>query len=204
MKLYYSPGACSLSPHIVLREADFNFEIERVDNATKRTEGGSDFREINPKGYVPVLRLDSGELLTEGAAIVQYLADQHPQAGLAPKAGTLERARLQEHLNFTASELHKAFSPLFTSGTSDADKKTATANVERRFDHIERLLADGRSHLLGNTFSVADAYLFVVASWAKPTGIGLDKWPKLAAFVERVAARPKVRDAMKAEGLLPA
>lgn len=202
MKLYYAPGACSLSPHIVLREAGLNFELERVDLATHKTESGADFGSVNPKGYVPALRLQDGEVLTEGAAIVQYLADIAPQSGLAPKPGTLARARMQEHLNFVASELHKAFGPLFTPGTPEEGKKAAVVQVGRRFDLIEKVLADGRPYLLGQEFSPADAYLFVVSSWAVPTGIGLAKWPKLAAFVERVAARPKVREAMKAEGLI--
>ena len=204
MKLYYSPGACSLSPNIVLREAGVAFDLERVDTSTKKTETNADFLQINPKGYVPVLRLDDGEILTEGAAIVQYIADQRPDSGLAPKAGTIERARLQEHLNFTASELHKAFGPLFSPDTSEAGKQAAVTNVERKFEHFERVLSDGRAHLLGDKFSVADAYLFVVSTWTKPTGIGLHKWPHLAKFAERVAARPKVREAMKAEGLLAA
>ena len=204
MKLYYSPGACSLSPNIVLREAGVAFDLERVDTSTKKTETSADFLQINPKGYVPVLRLDDGEILTEGAAIVQYIADQRPDSGLVPKAGTIERARLQEHLNFTASELHKAFVPLFSPDTSEAGKQAAVTNVERKFEHFERVLSDGRAHLLGDKFSVADAYLFVVSTWTKPTGIGLDKWPHLAKFAERVAARPKVREAMKAEGLLAA
>lgn len=203
MKLYYAPGACSLSPHIILREAALTFDLERVDNAAKKTETGEDFWQVNPKGYVPALRLDDGQILTEGAAIVQFIADRHPEAGLTPKPGTVERARLQEHLNFIASELHKAFGPFFAPGTTEADKKTAAANVGRRLDHFEHILSDGRTYLLGDTFTPADSYLFVVARWTKPTGIGLDKWPHLASFVERVAARPAVRDALRAEGLLP-
>jgi glutathione S-transferase len=144
MKLYYSPGACSLSPNIVLREAGVAFDLERVDTSTKKTETNADFLQINPKGYVPVLRLDDGEILTEGAAIVQYVADQRPDSGLAPKAGTIERARLQEHLNFTASELHKAFGPLFSPDTSEAGKQAAVTNVERKFEHFERVLSDKR------------------------------------------------------------
>ena len=158
--------------------------------------------QINPKGYVPALRLDDGEVLTEGVAIVQYIADLRPEAGLAPKPGTLERARLHEHLNFTASELHKAFGPFFSSKATDAEKHTAAADVGRRFDHFERIFADGRPYLLGDKFSVADAYFFVISTWTKPTGIGLDKWPQVAAFVARVAGREKVQEAMRAEGLL--
>ena len=202
MKLYYKPGACSLASHIVLREIGENFELESVDTDTQETETGADFRQINPKGYVPVLRLDDGQVITEGAAILQYLADQHPEADLAPKPGTLKRARLQEHLNFVSSELHKAFGPFFSSRASDKEKQAAKEKVEKKLDHIEALFSDGRHYLLGETFSVSDAYLFVVSSWTKPTGIGLDKWPNVAAFSARVANREKVQDAMRAEGLL--
>lgn len=204
MKLYYAPGACSLSPHISLREAGAAFDLERVDTKTHRTESGADYLVINPKGYVPALQLDGGEVLTEGAAVVQFIADRHPASGLAPANGSLERARLQEHLNFIASELHKAFTPLFDRSAPEAAKQAAPAAVARRLDHVERLLADGRAFLLGERFSVADAYLFTVASWTGPTGIGLDRWPKLAAFVARVAARPSVQAALRAEGLLAA
>ena len=202
MKLYYSPGACSLSPHVVLHEAGVNFEIERVDLASHLTETGADFTQINPKGYVPALRLDDGQVLTEGAAIVQFIADLHPKAGLVPMPGTLERARLQEYLNYIAAEYHKAFGPLFSSDASESAKAVAVTNVKRRLDYFERIFADGRSYLLGDTFSVADAYLFVISTWTKPTGIGLDKWPNVAGFVTRVASREKVQTAMRAEGLL--
>lgn len=202
MKLYYIPGACSLSPHISLREAGVSFELDKVDAG--KTAGGKDFKTINAKGYVPALQLDSGEVLTEGAAVVQFIADQNPKAGLAPPAGTIARARLQEHLNFIASELHKAFGPLFNPQASEESKKAAPDQVAKRLDHVESLLADGRTFLLGDTFSVADAYLFVVANWTGPTQIGLDRWPKLKAFVARVAERPAVQAAMKAEGLIAA
>ena len=201
MKLYIKPGACSLSPHIVLREAGVDFDLEQVDLATKKTETGADFRAVNPKGYVPALELDDGAVLTEGAAIVQFIADIHPEAGLAPPAGTLERARVQEHLNFVAAELHKSFSPLFSPASSDDAKETARAKVRQRLDDVERMLADGRPYLTGETFTVADAYLFTIASWARPTGIGLDDWPHVAAFVERVGAREAVQAALRAEGL---
>ncbi len=204
MKLYYAPGACSLSPHISLREAGVSFDLERVDLASRKTASGEDFSKINPKGYVPALRLDDGEVLTEGAVMVQFIADKYPAAGLAPVNGTLERVRLQEHLNFIASELHKAFSPLFNPSTSGEAKQAAVASIARRLDHFERVLGDGRLYLLGERFSVADAYLFTVASWAGPTGIGLDRWPKVAAFVARVAARPSAQAAMRAEGLMAA
>ena len=202
MKLYYSPGTCSLSPHIVLREAGMDFEIERVDLGSHLTETGADFLQINPKGYVAALRLDDGQVLTEGAAIVQFIADLRPESGLAPKPGTLERARLQEHLNYIAAEYHKAFGPLFSSDASEAAKATAAANVSHRLDYFERIFADGRPYLLGDTFSVADAYLFVVSTWTKPTGISLEKWPNVSGFVTRVAGREKVQEAMVAEGLL--
>ncbi|HEX6016014.1 MAG TPA: glutathione transferase GstA [Geminicoccaceae bacterium] len=201
MKLYYAPGACSLSPHIVLREAGLDFHLERVDLASQKTETGADYRAINPKGYVPALQLDDGQVLTEGAAIVQYLADRKPEAGLVPPAGTLERARVQEHLNFVASELHKAFSPLFSPATSTEAKDAARAKVRQRLDDVERMLADGRPFLVGDRFTVADAYLFVVAGWAKPTEIGLVAWPHVEAFVDRVGAREAVQEAMRAEGL---
>jgi glutathione S-transferase len=201
MKLYYSPGACSLSPHIVLRESGARFELERVDFSTRKTAGGADFNQINPKGYVPVLQLDNGEVLTEGAAIVQYIADQHPDANLAPQPATLERVRLQEHLNYIAAEVHKGFSPLFSKDLDDAGREAAKKKLAVRLDYVEKVLADGRSFLLGNSFSVADAYLFVVLSWTKPTGIALDKWPHLQSFATRVAGRETVQAALKAEGL---
>lgn len=201
MKLYYAPGACSLSPHIVLREAGVPFELDRVDFKTRKTESGADFSSINPKGYVPALQLDNGELLTEGAAIVQYIADQHPAAGLAPQPGTLERARLQEHLNFIATEVHKSFSPLFSPDLDDAGREAAKKKIATRLDYVEKLFSDGRQYLLGDTFSVADAYLFVVLGWSKHTGIALEKWPNLAQFVGRVAGRNAVQAALKAEGL---
>jgi glutathione S-transferase len=202
MKLYYKPGACSLASHIILQEIGHDFEIESVDTDNQITESGDNFSKINPKGYVPALRLDDGEIVTEGTAVLQYLADQNPEAGLAPKPGTLERTRLQEHLNYTSSELHKAFGPFFSSSASDEEKQSAKENVGRKMDHFESVFDDGRSYLLGDKFSVADAYFFVVSSWAIPTGIGLDKWPRIAAFSTRVAGRETVQNAMRAEGLL--
>ena len=147
MKLYYKPGACSLASHIILKEISNDFEIESVDTDNQITESGEDFSKINPKGYVPVLRLDNGEFLTEGAAVLQYLADQNPEAGLAPESGTLERARLQEHLNFTSTELHKAFGPFFSPEASDEEKQKAKNNVERKMDHFESIFDDGRNVL---------------------------------------------------------
>lgn len=201
MKLYYFPGSCSLSAHVVLREAGVDFELERVDLRSYKTASGTDFRQINPKGYVPALQLDDGQLLTEGAAILQYIADQNPGANLAPENGTLERARLQEYLNFIATELHKSFSVLFKPDSTDEMKQKAKENIEARLAYVESVFADGRPYLLGDTFSVADAYLFAVLNLTNITGISLDRWPDSAALLTRVADREKVRAAMRAEGL---
>lgn len=201
MKLYFAPGACSLSPHIALREAGLPFTLEQVDIFTGKTAGGEDFAAINPKGYVPALKLEDGSVLTEGAAIVQYIADLAPSVGLAPRPATLERARVQEWLNFLASELHKAFSPLFRPGTDEAGRQEARAAIARRLGHIETELADGRSYLLGDAFSVADIYLFVIAGWAEGKDIPLSAWPRLTALLERVASRDSVREALNAERL---
>lgn len=203
MKLYYSPGACSLAPHIVLREAGYAFDLEKVDFKTKTTAGGENYMAVNVKGAVPALRIDSGEVLTEGPAITQYLADQKPESGLAPKNGTFERARLQEALNYLTSELHKAFGPLFRGGSDEA-KAAAKETIGAKLTYLESQFADGRDYLLGKDFSVADAYLFVLQNWTGFTGIDLKAWPKLAAFQARVAARPKVQEALVAEGLAKA
>jgi glutathione S-transferase len=201
MKLYYSPGACSLSPHIVSRELGISVELKKVNTKDKTVEGGADFRKVNPKGYVPALELDNGQVLTEGPAIVQYLADQKPEAGLAPKAGSFERYKLQEWLNFITSELHKSFSPLFRPTTPDDYKPVVKENISNRLQWLDEQLA-GRDYLMGKTFTVADAYLFTVANWSKHVGIDLSKWPHLSAYLARVGARPKVQEAMQAEGLL--
>jgi glutathione S-transferase len=203
MKLYYSPGVCSLSPHIVLREAGAAFELERVDLKTKTTRSGADFTAINAKGYVPALQLDNGEVLTEGPAIVQYIADLHPGAGLAPPPATLARARLQEWLNFISSELHKGFSPLFNPKAPPEYKALALESLTRRFDWLDHQLA-GKPYLMGERFTVADAYCFTVLTWTRPAKIDLARWPNLAAYVERVRQRPKVREATVAEGLVKA
>lgn len=198
MKLYYAPGACSMSPHIALREAGLDFELVRVDLATKKTAANADYLAINPKGYVPALQLDDVQVITEGPAIVQYIADQKPESGLAPKNGTLERYRLQEWLNFISTELHKQFSPLFNPAAPDAWKDAVKGNIARRFAH----LADHfKTHkfLLGDSFTVADGYLFVILNWAKM--MKLDIPATLADFHARVGARPKVVEALKAEGL---
>lgn len=202
MKLYYSPGACSLSPHIALREAGLPFTLEKVDTKTKKTESGADFYAVNPRGYVPALQLDDGSVLTEGAAIVQYIADLKPESELAPKPATLARARLQEELNFVSSELHKGFGPLFNTADSAENRDAAKGKLARRFDDVEAKLADGRPYLLGERFSVADGYLFTVANWGGHVGFPLDRWPKVQALMARVSARATVQDAMKAEGLL--
>ncbi|HXF65503.1 MAG TPA: glutathione transferase GstA [Burkholderiales bacterium] len=201
MKLYYVPGACSLSPHIVARELGIPLELKKVDTKTKTIEGGGDYRKVNARGYVPALELDNGEVLTEGPAIVQYLADQKPDAGLAPKAGSFERYRLQEWLNFLATEVHKQFSPLFRPNTPAEYKKIAKENLAARFDWLDQQLA-GRPYLMGETFTVADAYAYVLLNWTKFHEIELARWPNLAAYQQRVGARPKVREAMRAEGLL--
>lgn len=201
MKLYYSPGACSLSPHIALREAGLPVELIKVDNSAKTYEGGGDFWKVNGKGYVPALELANGQVLTEGPAIVQYIADQNPDSRLAPKAGTIERYRLQEWLNFITSELHKGFSPLFNKAASADWKAGTTANLVKRFDWLAPQL-EGKNYLTGDQFTVADGYLFTVLNWTKFVGIDLNKWPSLAAYHARVAARPKVQEALKAEGLL--
>ena len=202
MKLYYKPGACPLASHIALLEVGAAFELIEVDTDAGLTKSGQDYNKINPKGYVPALELDSGEVLTEGASILQYIADQYPQSDLAPVSGTIERARLHEHLNYTSSELHKAFNPFFSGIASDEDKVKAGANVASKFDYLNAVFADGRAYLLGDTFSVADAYMFAVSNWSGFVGIDLKKWPNVAAFVERVANRPTTQSAMKAEGLI--
>jgi glutathione S-transferase len=201
MKLYYAPGACSLSPHIVAREAGIAVDLKKVNLKDKTIDGGGDFRRLNPKGYVPALELDNGQVLTEGPAIVQYLADQKPDTGLAPKAGSFERYKLQEWLSFITSEIHKGFSPLFKPNTPDDYKKIVKENLAVRFDLVDKQLA-GKDYLTGKSFSVADAYLFTVLRWSEAVKVDLSRWPNLVAFLGRVAARPKVKEALKAEGLL--
>jgi len=200
MKLYFAPGACSLSPHIVLREAGLNFELEQVDLRTKKTKSGADFLKVNPKGQVPVFVTDDGKTLTEGPAVVQYIADQKPEAKLAPPCGSFDRSRLQEWLNFITSELHKSFSPLFAPNTPEEYKTIIKENLAKRFAMLDAHLAENQ-YLMGNRFSVADAYAFVIVGWAKPTKIDIAKWKNLTAYLDRIAARPKVQEAMKAEGL---
>ncbi len=203
MKLYYKPGACSLASHIALREAGVDFDLDQVDTGAMTTTGGEDYKAINPNGYVPALRIEDGRILTEGAAILQYIADRHPGANLAPAAGTFERSKLHEYLNFVSSELHKAFGPFFAGTPLEGEaRKRAEDNVLTKMNRFEAVLADGRSYLGGETFSVADAYLFVVSNWSNFVGISLDTLPRMKAFVARVAERARTRDAMRAEGLL--
>jgi glutathione S-transferase len=197
MKLYYAPGACSLSPHIVAREAGVAFELEKVDLKAKKTEHGEDFNKVNPKGYVPAIRLDDGSVLTEGPAIVQYLADQKPESGLAPKAGTKERYKLAEWLAFLNSEVHKGWSGLWKP---DAVRAPIEEKLNQRLDYVNGELKN-RQYLMGERFSVADAYLFTLLNWAQWTKVDLSRWPALQQFMSRVAARPKVQEALKAEGL---
>lgn len=201
MKLYLKPGACSLSPHIVLEEAGLKYDTEVVDLQKKVTASGQDYWKINPKGYVPALQLDDGDVITEGPAILQYLADQVPDKKLAPTNGTIERYKLQTWLTFIGTELHKTFSPFFNPATPAEWKAMCRANLERRFGYVAEQLA-GKDYLMGAEFSVADAYLFTVMRWAKHIELDLSQWPALAAYQARVAARPAVVAAMKAEGLL--
>jgi len=201
MKLYYAPGACSLSPHIVAREAGIDLQLEKVDTKTKtiRTEG--DYWKINPKGYVPALEMADGDVLTEGPAIVQYLADQNPDSGLVPAAGTAPRYHVQEMLGYINSEIHKTYSPLFSPDTPQPTRDERLAYLKKRYALLDKRL-EGRDYLFGSQFTVADAYLFTVTNWARHVKLDLSEFANLLAFQKRVAARPAVKDAMKAEGLI--
>lgn len=201
MKLYFSPGACSLSPHIALQEAGLDFTLERVDIPKRQTAAGADFLAINSKGYIPALELKDGTVLTEGPAIVQFIADQAPDRQLAPANGTLERYQLIEWLNFISTELHKSFSPLFRPTSTEDMKDAARANLNNRFGWLAGRL-EGRDYLMGAQFTVADAYLFTVLGWAAFVKFDLSPWPVLGAYQQRVAARPAVQQAMRAEGLI--
>ncbi|HEX6995289.1 MAG TPA: glutathione transferase GstA [Gammaproteobacteria bacterium] len=201
MKLYYAPGACSLSPHIVAREAGIELALEKVDIGTKRTESGRDFLAVNPKGYVPALELDDGEILTEGPAVVQYLADLKPESGLAPPYGTMERYRLMEALAFISSEIHKGYGPLFDPRLTAEARAERVAYMQKRFGLVERML-DGRPFLLGERFTCADAYLFVMANWKDYLKVDLSAFANVLAFHARVAARPAVQAALREEGLI--
>jgi len=201
MKLFYTPGACSLASHIVAQEAGIKLDLDKVNLATKATGSGADFAALNPKGYVPALQLDDGSILTEGTAIVQYLADSKPAAGLAPANGTIDRYRLQALLGYINSELHKSFGPLFNPAVTADVRAERGAYLRKRYAYIESEL-NGKPYLTGEKFSVADAYLFTVTSWADHVKVDLSGFPNLAAFQQRVAARPAVRAAMMAEGLI--
>lgn len=197
MKLYFAPMTCSLAPHIVMRELRLPFEMIRVNNQTKRTADGRDLREINPKGYVAALQLDNGEVLTEGPAILQFLADQVPGNDLAPAAGTWQRARLQEHLNFISSEIHAASAPLFSLEIPEPVKAIFRQKLFKRLDYLEGTLTD-RDYLTGG-FGVADAYLFTVLNWLPTFSIDISEWPALATYMQRIGARPSVLAAIAAE-----
>jgi len=201
MKLYFSPGACSLSPHIVLLEAGIAHTLDKVDLRSKLTSTGQDFRAINSKGYVPALETDSGAILTEGPAIVQYLADQAPDKLLAPAPGTMERYQMMSWLNFIGTEIHKNYGPLFNPGASEDIKANALANLTQRYTYVNKML-EGRDYLGGERFSVADVYLFVVTNWAGHLKFDLSAWPNVQAFQKRIFARPAVQQALRAEGLI--
>ncbi len=201
MKLYYSPGACSLSPHIALHEAGLAYTPVLASTKSHKLQDGTDFYSINPLGYVPVLELDSGERLREGPAIVQYIADQVPDKQLAPANGTLARYRLQEWLTFIGTEIHKGFSPLFKPTTPEDYKPIVRDSLLQRLQWVDSQLAE-KQYVMGDQFTVADGYLFTVTNWAKPTNVDISALANLAAYRERVAARPAVQAAMKAEGLL--
>jgi glutathione S-transferase len=201
MKLYYSPGACSLSPHIVLHEAGLPFDAVMASTKTKKLADGTDYLAINPLGYVPLLELDDGQRLREGPAIVQYIADQVPAKKLIPPWGTMERYRAIEWLNFISTELHKGFSPLFNPAMPEEAKALARARLADRLKWVDGQL-EGRDYLMGREFTVPDAYLFVVAGWGRHVGVDISGLPHLGAFMARVAARPGVQAALMAEGLL--
>jgi len=203
MKLYYAPGACSLSPHIVLLEAGIPFDLEKVDLRAKKLENGEDYLKHNPKGQVPALVLDGGELVTEGPVIVQMIADKVPAKNLAPGIGSAERYRLQEWLNFITAELHKNFSPIFSPVLADDAKNFLRERLMGKFRYLDSKLA-GQDYLMGKQFSVADAYLFVMLNWAERMKIDLSGLPNLIAYKARVAARPKVQEALAREGLAKA
>jgi len=201
MRLFYSPGACSLSPNIVAHEAGIELRLEKVDMKTKAVAVAGDYLAINPKGYVPALELNNGEILTEGPTIVQYLADLKPESGLAPSAGTMERYRLQEMLGYLNSEIHKTYSPLFKPNVTPEVRAEREEYLFKRYALLEQRLA-GHQYLFGNKFTVADAYLFTLTTWARGLKLDLSRFVHLIEFQDRVAARPAVRAAMKAEGLI--
>lgn len=201
MKLYYSPGACSQAPNIVMREAGIAFDLVRVDIPSKKTETGADYWQINPNGYVPALELDNGEVLSEVQVILQYLADQKPEAGLAPKLGTMARYHFMEKLNFIATEVHKQLGALFNPRMTPEMKAVQVALIERRMTPFEKSVPES-GYLTGAQFTIADAYFFNVYNWAKFHKLDTAKWPKTEALIARIAARPKVQEALRSEGLL--
>lgn len=201
MKLYYTPGACSLASNIALREAGIDFELVKVEGRAEKTAGGEDYFKVTPKGYVPALRLDDGSVLTEGTAILPYIGDLKPASGLSPAAGTISRYRLHEWLGYLNSEVHKNFSPFFAPGTTDEQKASAKANLGKRFDFVQSELG-AKAFLLGEQFTVADAYLFTILGWCAYVGIDVGTWPALKAYHGRIAGRPAVQAALKAEGLI--
>jgi glutathione S-transferase len=201
MKLYYAPGVCSLSPHIVLRETNTPFELVKTDIRAKTVEGGGDFRTINPNGYVPALALDDGTLITEGPAIVQYIADNAGVTELAPANGTIERTKMQSWLNFVSSEIHKSFGPLFNAEMPAEAKTIFQQKLRDRFAFLDKHFA-ANDYLMGKSFTLPDAYLFTVLRWGKPMGVDPDSYANLKAYAARVEARPAVQAALKAEGLL--
>jgi glutathione S-transferase len=200
MKLYYAPGACSMASHISLLATGLKFEIDQVDMTTKKTKSGKDFMKINSKGYVPCIETDKGEVLTEGCAILQYIADQAPEKNLIPKNGTWERYRAQEWLNFIATELHKGYSPLFKKGYPEAARAMVIETLNKRFEWLSQQVKPGK-FLLGSHFTVCDAYLHTVLSWSKHVNVDLSKWPVLLGYAERVSTLPQVQAAVKAEGI---
>jgi len=200
MKLYYVPGVCSLASHIALREAGLDFELDKMDRETRRTASGENYLEANPKGSVPALRLDNGEVLTEGAVILQYIADQGPSSGLAPAVGTMQRYRLAEWLNYIATEVHKQYSPLFNPKLPPEWRENQLNLLAKRFDYLTQRLGN-RPYLMGERFTVADAYLFVVLGWSARLKVDLGPWPLLKDYLTRITARPAVQAALKAEGL---
>jgi glutathione S-transferase len=200
MKLYYKPGACSLSPHIALREAGIDVELVRVDTKAQTTADGQDYTKINPYGYVPALEIKGGEILTEGPAIVQYIADLVPGNTLAPMNGSLERTRVQSALAFIGTELHKSIGALFNPKLDEAGRKTVVDKVDLRLGQLAKQM-DGKDYIANNIFSVADIYLFVVLSWLAPVKVDIAQWPVLQQFSARIAARPAVQAALQAEGL---
>jgi glutathione S-transferase len=201
MKLYYTPGACSMAPHIVLREAGYKFDSEKVDLAGKRTSTGADYLRINPKGYVPALELDNGQILTEVGTIIQYLADQKKELKLVPEAYTMERYRLMEWINFISTEIHKQFGPLFRPNTPEETRQNQTMLLAKRFDFLAERLK-GKQYLMGENFTVADAYLFTVLNWSPKLKIDLAPWPIIQTYMTRVASRPCVTETLRAEELV--